>query len=194
MMLLDLFDVGQGFDAEPFAQNFFGDGAGGDAADGFARAGAAAALPVADAVFGKIGEVRVRRAELGFHFRVGFGPGVLVFDPQTNRRAEGFAAERAGKDLHRVGFLARRNDFGLAGPAPVQIGLDVRLGELEARRAAVHDHTHAAAVGFAPRRDAEQLPEGAGHAVIVGAEVTRLKLNHDLRLTTCDVVLLQIAA
>ena len=164
---LDLFDVGQDFDAEPFAQNFLRNRAGGDAADRFARAGAAAALPVANAVFGEISEIRVRRAEFRLHFGIGFGPGVLVFDPQTNRRAERFAAKRAGKNLHRVGFLARRNNFGLSGPAPVQIGLNVRLGEPEARRAAVHDHTHATAVGFAPRRDAEQLPEGACHAGIM---------------------------
>ena len=127
---LDLFDVGQDFDAEPFAQEFFGDGAGGDAADGFAGAGAPAALPVADAVLGVVGVVGVRGAELGFHFGVGLGPGVLVFDPQADRRAEGLALERAGEDLHRVGFLARRDDFGLAGPAAVQVGLDVGLGQV----------------------------------------------------------------
>src|ERR1035437_9592138 len=136
-------------------------------ANRFARAGAAAALPVVNAVFGKISEIRVRRAELRLHFGIRFGPGIFVFDPQANRRAKRFAAKRAGKNLHRVGFLTRRNNFGLSGPATVQIGLNVGFAEPEARRAAVHNHTHATAVGFAPRRDAEQLPEGACHAAIM---------------------------
>ena len=106
MMTLDLFDVSQGLDAEPFAQNFLRNRAGGHPANRFARTGATAALPVADAVFGKIGEIRVRRAELRLHFGIGFRAGVLIFDPQANRCAKCFTAERAGKNLHRVGFLA----------------------------------------------------------------------------------------
>ena len=94
---LDLFDVSQRFDAEFLAQNLFRNRAGGDAANGFARARATAALPGADAVFGEVGEVRVRRAELRFHFRVGLGTRVLVFDPETNRRAERFAARKCRK-------------------------------------------------------------------------------------------------
>jgi hypothetical protein len=51
----------------------------------------------------------------------------------------------------------------LTWAAPVQIGLDVRFGEREPGRAAVHDDAHAAAVGFTPGGDAEQVPKGVGH-------------------------------
>jgi len=51
------------------------------------------------------------------------------------------ALESAGKNLAGIGFLARRDDLTLAGPAPVQIDLHIGLGQRDARRAAVDDHT-----------------------------------------------------
>jgi hypothetical protein len=47
---------------------------------------------------------------------------------------------------------------GPVGATAVEVRLDVGLGELEARRAAVHNHTHTPAVGFTPRRD-ERWPK-----------------------------------
>src|SRR5439155_2271651 len=83
--------------------------------------------------------------------------------------------ERAGKNFHAVRFLARRDDARLAGPPAVEVRLNVRLRELESRRAAVHDHAHAAAVGFAPHGDAEQLPEAVCHARSVGKKLCAVK-------------------
>jgi hypothetical protein len=51
----------------------------------------------------------------------------------------------------------------LAGPTAVEFRLDVGFREREARRAAIHDRAHAAAVGFAPSGDAEELTERVAH-------------------------------
>ena len=126
---------------------------------GFPRAGASAALPVADAEFGLVSVIGVGGAEFRGHFAVSFRAGVLILHPHGNGRAERFALERAGKNLHPVAFLARRDDGRLAGPAAVQVRLNIRLCQAQARRAAVNDHAHAAAVGFAPGGDAKKLSE-----------------------------------
>ena len=47
----------------------------------------------------------------------------------------------------------------LAGLAPVEVGLDVRLGEFEARRAAVNDTDIGGAVGFAGGGDGKELSD-----------------------------------
>jgi len=48
----------------------------------------------------------------------------------------------------------------LARPAPVKIRLDIRLGQFDARRAAIHDDAHAASMRFAPGGDAEKVAKG----------------------------------
>jgi hypothetical protein len=63
----------------------------------------------------------------------------------------------------------------LAGPPAIQVRLNVRFGELDPWRTTVHDHAHATAVRFAKRRDAEQLPESACHAVIVRKKGSAVK-------------------
>ena len=72
-------------------------------------------------------------------------------------------------------FLARRNDGRLARPATIQVRLNVRLGKFQARRAAIHDHAHAAAMRFAPGRDAEQLAKHISHVAIVAESVVVVK-------------------
>ena len=70
---------------------------------------------------------------------------------------EGAASyEGAGEDLDGVRLLAGGDDAGLAGAAAVEVGLDVRLRQGDARRAAVEDDADAASVGFAPGGDAEK--------------------------------------
>ena len=165
---LDLLDVGEDFHAELLAQNLLSNRAGGHPAHCLPRAGPPPALPGADAVFGRIGEVRMRRAELVLHLAVSLGTLVLVFNPHGNGCAERQAGRgNPGEDLNRVRFLARGDDFGLAGPAPVEVGLKVGLGKFEAGRTAVHDHAHATAVRFAPGGNAEQLTKAACHGCSV---------------------------
>ena len=51
--------------------------------------------------------------------------------------------EGAGQDLHLVRFLALRDELRLARAALVEQGLDVGLGQGDARRAAVDDAANA---------------------------------------------------
>ena len=156
--VLDAFDPCDNFEAGgEVGDDLAGDGGGGDAADGFAGAGAAAALPVADAVFGIVGVVGVAGTVFGSHFRVGFRAGVLVADHDGDGRSEGEAIEDAREDFAAVEFLARGDDFALAGAAAVEVLLDIFRGEGQAGRAAVDDNADAAAVAFTPCGNAEQL-------------------------------------
>ena len=68
--------------------------------------------------------------------------------------------EHAGQDAHRVRLLALGGEVRLAGPAVVEPGLDVGLGERDARRAAIDHAAHRRPVAFAPGGDAEQMAEG----------------------------------
>ena len=160
---LDLLDAGEDVDAIGLVQDFTGDGAGGDASDGFAGAGAATALPVADAVFGLISEVGVGRPVFMGHLGVSLGARVFVLHPEGDRSAESTAFERAGQDLDGIGLLARGDDGGLAGAATVEVGLDITFGEGNPRGATVDDDADSASVRFAPGGDAEQVTKGVAH-------------------------------
>ncbi len=91
---------------------------------------------------------------------------VGVADQQRDRRAGGQALVHAGQDLHRIGLVALRHVAAGAGAAPVQVGLDVGLGQRHAGRAAVDDAADGRAMAFAEVGDAEQFAEGAaGHGL-----------------------------
>ena len=159
-MRCDLFDVGDDGDLELFAQNFPRDRAGGDAADGFPRAGAPAALPVADAEFGLVSVIGVGRPEFRRPSRCMPPGGRPRFCTHMEMGVPSvFPSNVPERISHPVAFLARGDDGGLAGPAAVQVRLNVRLGQAQARRAAVNHHAHAAAVGFAPGGDAKKESE-----------------------------------
>jgi hypothetical protein len=133
----------------------------------------AAAFPVADSVFGLVGEIGVGGAEVGLHFRVGLGARVGVRHQNRDRRAERDSAEDAGEDFAGVRLLARRDDVALAGTAAVEVRLDIDLGKRQARRASVDNDAHAAAVGFAPGGDAEKGSKRAGHVALKKPEAAR---------------------
>src|SRR4051812_6404305 len=122
---LDLFNASENLYLVLLAQNLFGNCSGRNPPDRLTRAGPSAAGPGADSEFSLIRVIRVRRPKLGGHFGIGFGPEILVADPHANRGSECLALERAGKDLDAIQFFAWGNDFRLAGPAPVQIRLNV---------------------------------------------------------------------
>ena len=162
--LVDAADPGEHIDAGmKRLEDLAGHDAGGNTADGFARGGAASSLPVADAVFGLVGEIGMGWTESRLHLAVGLGARVFVADEDGDGRAEGFALEDAGQNFAAVGLLARCDDIALARAAAVEFLLDVRFGQVELRQAAVDDHTDAAPVGFPPRGDAEKLAGAAGH-------------------------------
>ena len=121
-------------DAGDVGEQLARDRAGRDAADRLARARAAAALPVADAVLRLVGVVGVRRPVDVLHVLVGRRARVLVAHEQRDRRAERAALEHARQDLDAVRLLARRGEAALTGPAPVEVALD--LGDVERAGAA----------------------------------------------------------
>ena len=67
--------------------------------------------------------------------------------------------EHAGEDFDRVRLLALRGEARLAGPAPVEIGLNVAFAERDARRAAVDDAADRRPVALAEGRDPEGMTE-----------------------------------
>ena len=146
-------DPGDDLDAIDLVEHLFHHGAGGHAADGFARAGAAAARSGADAVFGLIGVVGMGRPGDPAHLPVVAGPLVAVGHEKADGRAQGEAVFHARKNGHPVRLLAVGGQFALARPAAVQLRLDVRFAEPHAGRATVEDGAHALAVGFAEGGD-----------------------------------------
>ena len=158
-------DKGADFHAGGEAENFFGDGAGGHAADGLARRGAPAAPVVADAVLDLVGVVRVRGAELLLHLVVGAGAGVGVAHKHRERRAGRAPLEEPGENFDLVLLLARRDEIALPGPAAVELGLDLGDRQRQAGRAAVDHHAHRATVAFAPGGDGKKFAEGVGHGL-----------------------------
>ena len=74
------------------------------------------------------------------------------------------AVEDAAQDAHGVRFLALGDEVALPGRATIEVGLDVRLGEREQRRASVDDRAERAAVRLAEGGHPEQRAEGVAHA------------------------------
>jgi len=79
VLVADGGDPGYDLDAEGLGEVFLGDGAGGDAADGFAGAAAAAAATGFDAVFVEVGVVCVAGAGVEVHGAAAVVFGSLVF-------------------------------------------------------------------------------------------------------------------
>ncbi len=144
-------------------QDFFGDGAGGHSADGFPGAGPTAAARGADAVFGLISQVGVRRSGHVAHFPVVARTLVAVFDPQCNRGPQRKAVFHAGQDGHLIRLIAFRGQFALARAAPVELGLDFSGFEFQPGGAAIDHGADGRTVRFAEGGDPEKGSEGAGH-------------------------------
>ena len=105
-------------------------------------------------------------AELVADVAIVLGALVDILDQHHDGRAGGDLARRAlvfedaRQDLHLVGLLALRGEARLAGPALVEIGLDLGGGQRNVRRAAVDDAADGGAMAFAEGGDAEQMAEG----------------------------------
>lgn len=116
-------------------------------------AGTAASTTAAglDAVFLEIGEVGMAGARVQVHCAatVVLGSLVLITDHHANWRAQRDAKLCARLDLYSVLLVPRGRQGALPGTATGHLGLDVVLGELHARRAAVDDTADGAAVRFA---------------------------------------------
>ena len=153
--LPDLLDVADDFNAVVAGEQLLGDRSRGHSPDGLARARPAAALPVANAVFGVVGVIGVGGPVLGAHVLVVLPPSVLVPHAYEYGSAERQAVEHAGEYLRPVALLALRGNLALAGPAAVQFLLYVIDRQLEPGRAPVDHDAHGVAVGLAPGADLE---------------------------------------
>ena len=140
--------------------------AGRDPHRGFARRLPAAAAIVAHAVFDVIGVVGVAGPILVPDVGIILRALVDIVDHQPDRRAGRhlragrLVDEHAGEDPDLVGLLPLRGEARLARPPLVEIGLDVGLGQRDARRAAVDHAADRRPVALAKGRDAEQMAEG----------------------------------
>ena len=151
-------------DAHAVAQHLARHPAGGDPHRGLARRGPPAAAVVADAVFQLVGQVGMAGAELRGDRRIVARALVDVVDLHGDRRAGGQAVEHAGQDADLVRLLPLRGEARLARAAAIQPGLDVGLGERNARRAAIDHAADRRPVALAPGGDAEQVAEAVmGH-------------------------------
>ena len=73
--------------------------------------------------------------------------------------------EHPGQDFHLVGLAALGGKTGLAGAAPVEIGLDVGGLERSHGRAAIDDAAQRPPMALAEGRHPEQVAEAVvGHA------------------------------
>src|SRR5437016_2989592 len=143
---------------------------------GLARRLTAAAAIIADAVFGVVGVIGVPGPVLVLD--VGIIPRALVdiLDDERNRRSRGhllagrFVDQDAGEDFHLVRFAALRRETRLARSPLVEIGLDVRLGQRDARWATVEPASDTRHSAVAEGRDPEQVPESVErHGVALDA-------------------------
>src|SRR3546814_5479786 len=85
---------------------------------------------------------------------------VDILNHQADRRAGGPALEHARKEADPVRLLPLRGVARLARPPLVQPGLNLRLRQAEARRAAVHHRAQRGAVASTPGREAKNAAEG----------------------------------
>src|SRR6185312_851808 len=104
-------------------------------------------------------------AELVADLAIILGALVGVLDQQRDGRAgrdllvHPLVLKDAGENLHRIGFLPLGDELALPRPPLVQERLDIRLGQRDARRAAVDDAAQRDPVAFAEGGDAEQMAE-----------------------------------
>src|SRR6267143_2458428 len=128
------------------------------------RRRAPAAAVVAHAVFLLVGVVRVSWAEAILDLVVVARASVGVINEDADRGAGRASFKHPREDAYLVGFAPLTDEMRRAAAAAVDILLQIRLAEREARRAAVDDATHGGPVALAKRGHREQPANGvAGH-------------------------------
>src|SRR5205085_6660797 len=131
--------------------------------DCFARAGAAAALPVSDPVFGLVGEIGVRRTKSFAHCFVRFRPRVFISNKNCYRGTKGFPFENTGHNFTAIGLLSLRCYSALTGTTTIEFSLNLSARERDPWRTTIDDHTDTATVRFAESGDAKKLAKGVAH-------------------------------
>src|SRR5882757_3764523 len=96
-------------------------------------------------------------------------PGALIFvlHQQRDRRAGGLAFEHAGQDTDRIRLAALAGVLRGSRPPAVNIDLQIRLRQIQSRRAAVHHTTQRGAMTLPKTGYGEYPTEGiARHALV----------------------------
>ena len=137
-----------------------------DTTDGFARAGAAATLPVTNSVFGLVGKVGVGGTKRFAHRFVGLRAGVFVPNENCYRSAESFSFENTGQNFTPIRFLTPSCNSALAWTATIQFPLNVIVRQINPRRTTVDNDSDPTTVGFAKGGYAKKLAETAAHAAL----------------------------
>ena len=162
--LVNLRDEGNDFDFwKECCQHLAGNGGGGDATDRFPSAGAAAALPVANPVFGLVGEIGVRGTKSFAHRLIRLRTRIFVSNENCYRGAEGFPFENTGHNFTAIWLLSLRCYSALTGTAAIELLLNIMVRERDPRRTTVDDDTDAATVRFAESGDTKKLSKGVAH-------------------------------
>ena len=155
--------------AQPFAR----DRTGRDAHRRFAGRLPPAAAVIAEAVLVPVGVVGVARPEGLGNCGVIPASRVFVADQKRDRRAGGPSFEHARQNFDAVGLAALGDMSRGSGLAPVEVALDVGLGQREPGRAAVDHASDRGSVRFAERCHAVKRAEGvAGHDEAAAREVS----------------------
>jgi hypothetical protein len=144
-------------------QCFFCNRTRGNAADRFTRRRATASLPVSDAVFGLVSVIGMRWSKFARDFPVIVGSSIFVPNKNCDRRPECSAFKNAGQKFAPVFLFALGRQFALTWATTIQISLNFRFGNFDARRATIDHHANAAAMGLAKCGDAKQLAKRVGH-------------------------------
>src|SRR5690606_31732039 len=143
--------------AEALAQIFTSDRARRDTHYGFARRRPATATIVAEAIFLLIGVVSVPGAEAILDLVVVARTLIGVLDHHADRRAGGAALEHPRQDLHLIRLLALAGVPRRPGAPALELRLNVRLGQLQPRRATIDDAAERGPMAFAEGGDGEEL-------------------------------------
>src|SRR5262249_40155855 len=129
------------------------------------------------AIFGEIGIVGMAGAEFVADRGIILGALVNILDDKRDRRSGGHLAigavvlEDAGKDLHLVRLAPLCGEARLAGPALVEIGLDVAFAQRQPRRTAIDDAANRRPMAFAKGCHSEHVAEAVvRHAPLLKAQ------------------------
>src|SRR5690606_11989452 len=172
----ELGEITANANTDALEQVFPRDRAGRDPHRGLAGGGPSAAAIISEPVLLVVGVIRVARTVAVLDLLVIVRALVDVLDQQADRRAGRFAFEHAREDTDAVRLATLRDEARLPGTPPIEILLNVLLGQRQTGRTAVDDATERRPVAFAEGRDRERLAERVARHVCSVPE-PRLRLG-----------------
>ena len=205
--IADLLDVTEDMDAMR-RQNFLGDGAGSDPADGLAGAGSATSPIITEAVLGIEAEIGMPWPIFVLDLRIILAALVLIVEEDADGGAVSLALEDTGPDFRHILFLALADDLGLARPAAAQVQQQVIYAQRQAGGTTVYDRQIPRPVADPGRGHAKQfakriawhgpyytpdaIKEGTGNRTTVILE--RIRMRSGFILTALVLMITPLAA